>query len=101
MAGQRDGRVERMYRKIDWMKPADQVILQELARYGGWMKPASLKLNVHFSGDWVGQRCRTLTDHNLLERHDDPAEGAYRITDRGQEYIEGTLSVSDLEASDG
>lgn len=76
------------------MKGADPVILQELANYGGWMKPASLHLNVHFSRNYVGQRCRELARHELLEQHD---EGAYRISDRGHQYVNGELNPDDLE----
>jgi predicted transcriptional regulator len=84
-----------MYRQVEWMKPADDRILRELANYGGWMKASSLHLNLGFTGQHVARRCRALADHDLLDRH--PETSAYRINDFGRRYLDGDLAPENLE----
>ncbi|WP_152422529.1 hypothetical protein [Natrinema pallidum] len=89
---------EDMYREVDWMKPSDYPLLQELAKYDGWHTPKSLSLNLPNTRNWLGQRCRKLEEHDLVERHDD--EPGYRITDRGRAFLAGELEPADLQEPD-
>lgn len=89
---------EDMYREVDWMKPSDYPLLQELNRYNGWHTPKNLSLNLPNTRNWVGQRCRKLEEHGLVERHD--SEPGYRITDRGRAFLAGELEPADLQESD-
>ena len=86
---------EDMYRKVGWMKPSDQPILQELDQYEGWQTPKGLSLNVPYSYNWVGQRLREMVNHGLVEKHDE--EAAYRVTDMGRSFLAGDLDADDLE----
>jgi len=88
-----------MHREVDWMKPADAYILEFLAscRYKGepaCIKPASIALNVPYSANWVGQRCRALAKWGLLNA----AEGGYWISELGNQFVVGDLEVDDLLA---
>lgn len=90
-----------MHREVDWMKPADAYILEFLAscRYKGEparIKPASIALNVPYSANWVGQRCRSLAKHGLLNA----ADGGYWISELGEKFVAGDLGVNDLLALD-
>ena len=84
-----------MYRKVDWLRPADTPILSEIANLDGrWIKPASLSLNITYSRYTVADRCRQLGAQGLLDAHDDVA--AYRINDRGQAFLDGDLEPEEL-----
>lgn len=86
----------RMYRKVDWLRPADRPILSEIAALDGrWIKPASLSLNVAYSRYTVAERCRHLGEHGLVDRHDEVA--AYRINDRGLAFLDGDLRPHEIE----
>ena len=89
---------EDMYREVDWLKPSDYPLLQEMAKYDGWHTPKSLSLNLPNTRNWVGQRCRKLSEYGLVERH--PDEPGYRITDKGHEFLNGNLEPSDLQGSE-
>lgn len=86
---------EDMYREVEWMKPSDQPILQEMNKYGGWHTPKNLSLNLPFTGNWIGQRCRVLVTHELVERH--PEDPGYRITEKGRKFLAGDLDANELE----
>lgn len=85
---------EDMYREVDWLKPSDQPILQEMGKYDGWHTPKSLSLNLPNTRNWIGQRCRKMSEYDLVERHED--EPGYRITEKGREFLAGKLDPSDL-----
>lgn len=85
-----------MYRKVEWLRPADRPILVEIADLDGrWIKPASLSLNVSYSRYTVADRCRALGEHGLVDIHDDVA--AYRINDRGRAFLADELEPHELE----
>lgn len=81
-----------MHREVPWMKPADPYILDFMASHGARMKPASIALNVPYSSNWVGQRCRALAKHGLLNS----ADGSYWISDRGKQFAADELEPADL-----
>ncbi|MFC7216441.1 hypothetical protein ACFQO4_20495 [Saliphagus sp. GCM10025334] len=84
-----------MHREVGWMKPADTYILDFMASTDAKLKPASIALNVPYSANWVGQRCRELTSRGLLENF--PDDGAYKITEKGKQVAEREIDAEDLE----
>lgn len=79
------------------MKPADRYILEFLAPYRYKsnpvrVKPASIALNLPYSSNWIGQRCRALAKHGLLNS----ADCGYWITEGSEQFIAGELDVDDL-----
>ncbi len=86
---------DEMHHQVAWMKPSDRPIVREIANYGGWMKPATLALNVPYTRNHVAARCRVLSDHGLIERHEDTA--AYRITSLGERFLSDDIDPSELE----
>lgn len=98
MPGSSDGSDDGMHHEVDWLRPSDRRIVSEISKYGGWIKPASLALNLPFTRKHVADRCRELADHGLIERHADQA--AYRITDLGTQFLNDELEPADLLESD-
>lgn len=92
-------RQDEMHNRVEWLRPSDYPIVDEISDYGGWMKPATLSLNLPYSRDHISRRCLELSKHGLLERYDDNT-AAYRITDRGQDYLAGDLDADDLRPDD-
>jgi predicted transcriptional regulator len=86
---------EDMHHEVEWMRPSDRPILEELADYGGWMTPKGLSLNLPYTSNWVGQRLRELVEYELVERQKD--EPGYKITERGREFLAGDLDADDLD----
>jgi predicted transcriptional regulator len=88
-----------MHREIEWMAPADDYILDFLdacrCARGNPSKqtPKTIGLNTAYGRTHAGTRCRELTEHGLVTRHD---RGVYSITERGEAYVAGELSVADL-----
>lgn len=89
---------DEMHRRVNWLKPSDRPILAEIESYGGWMKPATLALNLPYTRGHIARRCGELADNNLLERHDETA--AYRLTDFGRQFLEDNLDAEDLQPED-
>lgn len=81
-----------MHQSVEWLQPSDRIILQDVARYGGWIKPSSVYLNVEYSQAHVQRRCRELYRRGLLKRHE--TDTAYQISDLGREWLLGELSVN-------
>ncbi|ADB63987.1 hypothetical protein Htur_5100 (plasmid) [Haloterrigena turkmenica DSM 5511] len=77
------------------MKPADTYILEFMAQTQAKLKPASIALNVPYSPNWVGQRCRELAKRGLLEH--DSENGAYTITENGISVAEREIDAGELE----
>jgi predicted transcriptional regulator len=86
-----------MHRRVEWLKPSDRVIVSELADYDGWMKSASLALNIPYTNRHISRRCKILAEHGLLERHKDTA--GYRVTDFGRMFLNDELDADDLRVS--
>lgn len=84
-----------MHRRVDWLKPSDRPIVAEIGNYGGWVKPATLALNLPYTRGHIARRCKLLAKHGLLERHDETA--AYRITETGQKFLADSIDPVDLE----
>lgn len=84
-----------MHRRVDWLRPSDRPILAEFRKYGGWIKPASIHLNVGYSQQHVQERCRELWRRGLLKRYSEDAAG-YKLTDLGEKFLDDALTADDL-----
>lgn len=94
-----DDSKDEMHNRVEWLRPSDYPIVDEISDYGGWMKPATLALNLPYSRDHISRRCLELSKHGLLERYGDNT-AAYRITNRGRDYLADELEVDDLQLDD-
>ena len=89
---------EIMVGRIDWMKGADNSILQVLG------PPLRLELttgdiawNADISSEYTSSRLSELVDHNMVSRIE--VEGSYnryKITDLGVRYLRGEADVTEL-----
>ncbi len=86
---------DEMHHQVAWMRPSDRPIIKEISDYGGWMKPATLALNIPYTRNHIANRCRALSDHGLLERHENTA--AYRTTDLGERFLQYQVEASELQ----
>jgi hypothetical protein len=83
----------------EWMqRPGDDTIL-ELIREHGHLTPAGIE---YYAGDspranHASRRASTLADAGMLE---EVVEGLYRITDDGEQWLEGDLDASTLDPTD-
>lgn len=86
-----------MRRPADWMRPMDDRILEALQSCGLVLSPSIIAFNIEKSREAVTRRLAELTTHGLVERVE---RGKYRITDDGEQYLAGTLDVSELEQNE-
>lgn len=90
-----------MYRRVDWMKAADQSILQLLAPPKKLeLTPSNVARNVGLSRGYTSERLTTLEEHGLVEADREAGHPYYSITKRGQDFLGGELTVEELEKSD-
>lgn len=79
----------------EWMVRSDDRILELLAlgdrRFK--MPPNMIYGNLDLSSDWTYERLRVLTEAGLVEK----VNSLYRITDKGEQYLEGELDASTLD----
>lgn len=85
-----------MRQRADWMKPADDAIL-EYTRDAGEVPPAVIARNIDIHRNYAGQRCLELADSGLLEKREG---GYYRLTDLGREYLDEELDAGALDTED-
>lgn len=90
---------EDMHRRIGWMVPADSAILRFLfvardtAGRPSIQTPKTISANTGYSRKHVGNRCRHLEDHHLLEKVD---RGEYRLSELGESLVNGGIKPEDL-----
>jgi len=84
-----------MHETTEWLKPSDRPIIAHLTEYPEWVKPATAALNIQYSQQHVARRCRTLWEHELLDRYGEDMP-AYRLTEKGQEFLNDNLDAADL-----
>lgn len=77
------------------MTQGDDRILETLKSSGIILSPAVLAYNTDYSRNYVNKRLRKLRDNGLVNRVD---SGYYEITDRGCEYLNGSLAAEELES---
>jgi len=87
-----------VHRRVEWLKPADKPILLEFRAYGKWMTPPTIYVNVEYADGYVRKRINALAAHDFLERH--PEKNAFRITDRGRQYLDADAQLLDLLETD-
>jgi len=92
------GRID-VHRFVDWATPADPHLLEFLVncrdRHGNYaiLRPASISDNIPYSREHVGNRCRALAEHGILDR---VGHGRYRLTELGGKVARGELSDEEL-----
>lgn len=85
--------------RISWMTRADDAILELLQESGITANPSTIAYNIDYDRSYVSRRCRTLSEHGLVERVDE-AKAMYRIAELGARYLEGEVKKSTLEPPD-
>jgi len=81
-----------MRKRADWMKPADDAIL-EYVRDAGEVPPAVISRNVGIHSKYAGKRSRKLSEYGLLNRSED---GYYSLTLQGDRYLNEDLDATQL-----
>ena len=85
--------------RVDWMTRADDTILEFLLNAGNEdliATPAVVEMNIEFGISTVRGRLRNLHEAGLVEYYD-KSRGAYQISEKGKQYLEGELDASELE----
>ena len=81
-----------------WMVLLDDRILEFLVE-AGFSTPSEIAEDehIHYSAQHVGDRCRKMAEHGLVEN---VGNGVYRITERGERYLAEELNTAEdaLEA---
>jgi len=78
----------------DWMTIADERILEFLSTSEiSTPKKMADSGDVRFSRQYIGERCRKLTDYGMLQHL---GNGVYRITEEGEKYLTGDLDAEAL-----
>lgn len=89
------------HRQVSWMVPADMVFLEFLyaarTAHGepSIQTPKTIARNTGYSNRHASARCLELADRGLVEQLD---EGEYRLTDLGEDVVEGDVPFDELEA---
>lgn len=79
----------------DWMTLADERILEHLREVEtDTPKGMAESGRVRFSRQYIGERCRKLANYGMSQHL---GNGVYRITERGEEYLDGELDAEDLD----
>lgn len=86
---------DRMREPAEWMVPTDDRIL-ELLRSEGNLTPDAIESFGGTSADHASRRCKKLAKYGLVEQI---GRGLYRITDKGEAYLDEELDASELEPS--
>ena len=82
----------------DWMQlPTDERILEALHSSKMILSPSVIGKNIGRSREEVTRRLSVLVDYGLITRVD---RGYYKITDLGEQYLEGELDTSEIEPED-
>lgn len=70
----------------EWMRTIDDAILEVLAMSGLILTPSVIAYNIDYCRDEVNRRLTVLEREGLVERVE---RGKYRLTSRGEQYLEG------------
>ena len=81
--------------RAEWMRPIDDLIL-EFLHNGCNFRPVDIAEEINRDRQYVGTRCRLLTEYGLLEQAG-AIPGLYTITDTGLGYLGGDVNASQLE----
>lgn len=77
--------------RIDWMTHSDERIMRHLAG-GGRATPSEIAATLEKSPEYVADRCRQLETRELLAE----SEGAYRLAERGEAYLDSEIGAEEL-----
>ena len=83
--------------RVDWMTQADERVLEFLYEKDIVASPSVIAANIDYTQEYLSRRCRRLTDAGLLQRVD---ASNYRVTDFGEQYLEGEVDAEDLESDE-
>lgn len=83
--------------RVDWMTQADERVLEFLREKEIVASPSVIGANIDYTGEYISRRCRKLADAGLVQRAD---ATNYRITEKGEQYLDGELSTSALEINE-
>lgn len=82
----------------DWMVLADERILERLREVEtATPKGMAEEGEVRFSRQYIGERCRKLANAGLVQHL---GNGVYRITEDGEDYLDGDLDAAELELAE-
>lgn len=93
-----------MHRHVDWMVPADVVIMEFLdaARtprgQPSIQTPNTIALNTGYSNRHCSARAQELSERGLVERL---GKGQYRLSDLGRRAVGDDISLEDLRELTG
>lgn len=77
----------------DWMNPIDERILEYL-RDEGVGTPNKIADHLSKHNNYIGERCRKMLDHGLVERVD---RGVYIISNKGEDWLDEKIGSDALE----
>jgi predicted transcriptional regulator len=86
-----------MRARVDWMTQADERVLEFLYEKEIIASPSVIGANIDYTGEYISRRCRKLADAGLVQLAD---ATNYRITEKGERYLNGDLDTSELEMSE-
>ncbi|MFC6954763.1 winged helix-turn-helix domain-containing protein [Halorubellus litoreus] len=91
-----------MYRKVDWMKAADQSILQLLGSPRKLeLTPSNIARNTGLSRGYTSERLSALVKHGLVEVDEESGSHPYyAITKLGEDVLEGSVDPTELSSED-
>lgn len=81
---------------VSWMTKSDDTILELLNETGIALPPAVIAYNTPISHPTVRRRLPKLLGSGLVCKAD-TERGYYAISEKGREYLSGSLEVGDLE----
>lgn len=80
----------------DWMTIADERILEHLRGVEtDTPKGMADSGQVRFSRQYIGERCRKLANYGMTQHL---GNGVYRITEKGEQYLDGEQDAEELES---
>lgn len=80
--------------RVDWMTQGDERIMEFLYEKDIVASPSVIAANIDYTNEYISRRCRVLADAELLQRID---ASNYRLTDFGEQFLNGELSSEDLQ----
>ena len=89
----------RMHRDVEWLTAADVRILEFLyaardtRNNPSIQTPKTIAINTGHPRKYVGQRCRTLVDRDLVEK---TGRGQYRLSETGEALMSGRIRPREL-----
>ena len=82
-----------MRQRADWMKPADDRILELLRDLQG-STADEIHKQLPYSREYISRRLTELAEYGMIEK---PSRGLYRFTEIADEYLDEELDASTLE----